>query len=337
MSTPRFLITASPHLAESDSTPKIMWHVVLSLLPIVGASLYYFGPSAFLVTAAATAGCLLTEWGFGKKGTLLDGSAMITGLLLGLILPAGIPLWMAFVGGAFSIGFGKIVFGGLGQNIFNPALLGRAFLQAAFPVALTTWPVIRDNWWALRGDNFALPLMSAKEVDVLTAATPLGLMKFEQTTTELGSLMIGATEGSLGETAGLLILVCGGYLALRKFLNWRIPASIFLTVAVFSQLLHWLDATRYPDAMFMLFSGGLMLGAVYMATDMVTSPVTNPGCWIFGFGIGFLVVVIRLWGGLAEGVMYAILLMNALVPFINRATQPRLFGTKPRRPEEAAT
>ena len=337
MTTPRFLITASPHLAERDSTPKIMWHVNLSLLPIIAAAIFYFGPSAVLVLGASLAGCLLTEWVFGNRETLLDGSAVITGLLLGLILPAGIPLWMAFVGGVFAIGFGKLIFGGLGQNIFNPALLGRAFLQAAFPVALTTWPVIRENWWQLRGDNLALPLMSPREVDVLTSATPLGLQKFEQQTTELWRLMVGATEGSLGETAGVLILLCGAYLALRKYLNWRIPASIFLTVAVFAGGLHLLDPVRYPGAMFMLFSGGLMIGAVYMATDMVTSPVTNPGAWLYGFGIGFLVVVIRVWGGLAEGVMYAILLMNALVPFINRATQPKLFGTaEPERAKEGA-
>jgi Na+-translocating ferredoxin:NAD+ oxidoreductase subunit D len=252
---------------------------------------------------------------------------MITGLLLGLTLPAGLPLWMAFVGGAFSIGFGKLIFGGLGQNVFNPALLGRAFLQAAFPVALTTWPARPESWWALRGDNFALPLMQARAPDVVTGATPLGLMKFERQGTPLWDLMIGSTGGSLGETAGLLITVCGLYLAVRNYLNWRIPASIFLSVFLFAGVLHLLDPGRFPAPLFMLFSGGLMLGAWYMATDMVTSPVTSLGSWVFGAGIGLLVVVIRVWGGLAEGVMYAILLMNALVPFINRATQPKVFGT----------
>lgn len=327
MTTPRLLITAWPHLAERDSTPRIMWTVNVSLIPVIVAAIYYFGPSAVLVIGASLAGCLVTEWLFGNRETLFDGSAVITGLLLGLCLPAGLPMWMAFVGGVFAIGFGKLIFGGLGQNIFNPALLGRAFLQAAFPVALTTWPVIREHWWALRGDNLALPLMSPGEMDVLTTATPLGLMKFEQQGTELGSLMIGATGGSLGETAGLVILLCGAYLAWRNYLNWRIPISIFLTVAALATLTHWLNPV-YPGASFMLFSGGLMLGAVYMATDMVTSPVTNRGCWLYGAGIGALVVVIRLWGGLAEGVMYAILLMNAMVPFINRATQPTVFGTR---------
>ncbi|UCD23044.1 MAG: RnfABCDGE type electron transport complex subunit D, partial [Gemmatimonadota bacterium] len=232
------------------------------------------------------------------------------------------------LGGVFGIGFGKLIFGGLGQNIFNPALLGRAFLQAAFPVPLTTWPALGGDWWALRGDNFALPLMSPNVPDALTGATPLGLMKFEQVVTANTDLIMGSIGGSLGETSGIIILICGVYLALRNHLNWRIPISILLTVAVLAGGLHLLDPERYPTALFMLFSGGLMLGAVYMATDMVTSPVTNRGCWVFGFGIGFLVVVIRLWGGLPEGVMYAILLMNAMVPFINRATQPRVFGTK---------
>lgn len=327
MSDAKYLVTASPHLRSRDSTPTIMWHVVGSLVPVVVFAVWYFGPSALLVMLAAVVGAVGTEAAWGKRGAVRDGSAAITGILLGLCLPAGLPLWMAVLGGAFSIGFGKLIFGGLGQNIFNPALLGRAFLQAAFPVALTTWPTVEGvPWWSLRGDTFALPLMSAS-VDAVTTATPLGLMKFERMTTPVADLAFGTTAGSLGETGALLILICGGYLALRRYLNWRIPASIFLTVAVFAGILHLIDATRYPTPQFMLLSGGLMLGAIYMATDMVTSPVTHKGSWIFGAGIGLLVVLIRLWGGLAEGVMYAILIMNALVPFINRATQPRVFGT----------
>ncbi|MBW2383631.1 MAG: RnfABCDGE type electron transport complex subunit D [Deltaproteobacteria bacterium] len=323
------IVSASPHIKQGDSTPTIMWSVVASLVPVVASAIYFFGPSAILVLAASTAGALAPESLLGGRGarSLRDGSAAITGILLGLTLPPGIPLWMAFLGGAFGIGFGKLVFGGLGQNVFNPALLGRAFLQAAFPVAITTWPIRAESWWNLRGDNFALPLMSPSVPEAMTGATPLGLMKFEQMTTPSWDLMLGTTGGSLGETSGLIILICGLYLAARRHLDWRIPASILGSVALFSTLLHGLDAARYPGPVFMLFSGGLMLGAVYMATDMVTSPVTHRGCWIFGAGIGFLVLVIRLWGGLSEGVMYAILLMNALVPFINRATQPRIFGT----------
>jgi Na+-translocating ferredoxin:NAD+ oxidoreductase subunit D len=324
----RLLVAASPHVKGPASTPRIMWNVVASLLPIVGAATFFFGPSALLVIAASCLGATLTERVCGKSRSLWDGSAVITGILLGLTLPAGIPLWMAFFGGAFAIGVGKLLFGGLGYNIFNPALLGRAFLQAAFPAALTTWPAPAGSWWALRGDNFALPLMQPRAADAVTAATPLGLMKFEHQGTGLLDLFLGSTGGSLGETSAAVILLCGAYLALRGYLNWRIPASVFATVALFAGLLHALDPARYASAPFMLLSGGLVLGAVFMATDMVTAPLTNGGRWLFGLGIGFLVVVIRVWGGLPEGVMYAILLMNALVPFINRVTQPRVFGTR---------
>ncbi len=224
------------------------------------------------------------------------------------------------------IGFGKAVFGGLGQNVFNPALFGRAFLQAAFPVAITTWPAVGGPFWSLRGDLFAFPFTHPHPVDTITAATPLGLMKFEHAGTSAWPLMVGSTGGSLGETAGLLILLCGAYLAWKGYLNWRVPVAVLATVAVFCAILH-AAAPRYPGAIFMVFSGGLILGAVYMATDMVTSPVTPRGSWIFGVGIGVLVVLIRIWGGLPEGVMYAILIMNAFVPFINKWTQPRVFGT----------
>ncbi|MDH3270840.1 MAG: RnfABCDGE type electron transport complex subunit D [Gemmatimonadota bacterium] len=327
MDVHRFELTASPHIKGPDSTPRIMWSVVATLVPVVGAAIYWFGPSAALVITTATVGCVVTERLFGPGGTLRDGSAAITGVLLGLTLPPGIPLWMAFVGGFIAIGLGKLVFGGLGQNVFNPALLGRALLQAAFPDDMTTWPAAVEHWWQLRGDNFALPLTSADPTVALTGATPLGQMKFEQIPTEAVDLFMGATSGSTGETAAVVILAGGIYLAVKKYLNWRIPISILLTVAVLSQVAHFVDPDRYPGALFMLFSGGLMLGAWYMATDMVTSPTTNHGCWIFGAGIGAMAVLIRLWGGLPEGVMYSILFMNALVPFINRATQPRVFGT----------
>ena len=321
-------ITAAPHVRSAESTARIMWSVVLSLAPVVAASIWFFGPSAVLVLGASIAGCLLTERLFGeRRNSLADGSAMITGLLLGLCLPAGFPLWMAFLGGVFAIAFGKLIFGGLGQNIFNPALLGRAFLQAAFPVAITTWPARGSDWWALAGDNLAVPLMSPTTVDAVTGATPLGNLKFgdDPVATPLLDLILGTTGGSLGETSALLILLGGIYLAIRGHLNWHIPASILVSVFAFSGVFYALGLSPFSP-LFMLFSGGLMLGAWYMATDMVTSPVTNLGCWVFGVGVGVLVVIIRIWGGLPEGVMYAILLMNALVPFINRATQPRKFG-----------
>jgi electron transport complex protein RnfD len=301
---------------------------------VVAASAYFFGPGALLIIAAATLGAMATERIFGPGGALRDGSAAITGLLLGLTLPPGFPLWMAFVGGVFGIGFGKLIFGGLGQNIFNPALLGRAFLQASFPIAITTWPAVRTateagSWYQLRGDLFATPMMTAGDVDAVTQATPLGMMKFEGQAAELMDLFLGSTGGSLGETSAILILLGGAYLAARNYLNWRIPVGILATVGILSWILHAVNPT-YPGPLFMLFSGGLMLGAVYMATDMVTSPVTKLGAWIFAVGIGVLVVLIRVWGGLPEGVMYAILLMNAMVPFIERATQPKVFGTPAR-------
>jgi electron transport complex protein RnfD len=329
MSDRELELAASPHLKAGVSTARIMWSVVGSLVPLVAASAWYFGYPALLVIVSATLGAVVTERAFGPHGSLRDGSAAITGLLLGLALPAGLPLWMAFVGGAFGIGFGKAIFGGLGQNVFNPALLGRAFLQAAFPVALTTWPAVGGGWTATRGATFALPFTGGAAADAVTAATPLGLWKFEGEATPLGALAIGQTGGSLGETASILILLGGAYLAWKRYLDWRIPAAVFGSVALLSAILSAIDPERYPGPLFMLFSGGLMLGAVYMATDPVTSPVTRAGAWIFGVGIGVLVVVIRSWGGLPEGVMYAILLMNALVPFIDRATRPRVFGTGP--------
>lgn len=328
-SAPTLVVTASPHIRSVDSTPRIMWTVVGSLVPILASAMWFFGIGALLVVIATVVGALLTERAFGKSGSLFDGSAAITGLLLGLTLPVGIPLWMAALGGAMGIGFGKIIFGGLGQNIFNPALFGRAFLQAAFPVAVTTWPVSGGRFWSIRGDLFAFPFTHPRLVDAVTAATPLGLWKFEGKGTGLADLIVGSTGGSLGETSALVIIACGAYLAWRGYLNWRIPIAVLASVAGLSAILH-LAGPQYPGALFMLFSGGLMLGAFFMATDMVTSPVTNGGRWIFGAGIGILTVVIRVWGGLPEGVMYAILLMNAFTPFINKATQPRVFGATKR-------
>ena len=326
MSADKLVVTASPHIRSVDSVPRIMWHVVASLVPVVLCATWFFGVSALLQVGTAIAFALLTERATGKGGAIADGSATITGLLLGLSLPAGFPLWMTALGAAFAIVFGKQIWGGLGQNVFNPALIGRAFLQAAFPVAITTWPLASGGFLMLRGDLFALPFTRPLP-NAITSATPLGLLKFEGKGTPLIDLVVGTTGGSVGETAALVILAGGIYLAWRGYLNWRIPVSILVTVAAVSAIVHFADASK-PAPLFMLFSGGLMLGAVYMATDMVTSPGTNRGKWVFGAGIGLLVVVIRVWGGLPEGVMYAILFMNALTPFINRATQPRVFGTR---------
>ncbi|MDH3333530.1 MAG: RnfABCDGE type electron transport complex subunit D, partial [Gammaproteobacteria bacterium] len=252
---------------------------------------------------------------------------ILTGLLLGLTLPPGLPLWMAFLGGFVGIALGKVIWGGLGHNLFNPALLGRAFLLATFPIAMTTWvpAVVDGGFLQIYPGNLALPFMQA-QIDAMSSATPLGMLKFEGEVTPLADLMLGNVSGSLGETSGLLLALGGVYLWLRRDLDWRIPVSILLTVVIFSAVLGLFDAERFPTPLFSVFSGGLLLGAIYMATDPVTSPVTPKGTWIFGIGTGVLVMLIRVFGGLPEGVMYAILLMNAATPLIDRYTQPRVFG-----------
>jgi len=325
-------LRTSPHMARVLAVNTIMRHVIYALLPLVAMAVYVFGWSAGLVIAVSTASALLAEYCVaafsGRDQTLLDGSAAITGLLLGLTLPPAFPLWMAAMGGVVSIWLGKTLFGGLGFNVFNPALVGRAFLQAAFPVAITTWsaPFALDRFEALPGSLLALPFFKAIP-DAMTGATPLSALKFSGEATEIAALALGTTAGSAGETGAILIVLCGAYLALRRMLDWRIPAGILVTVAVLSALLHWFQP-EYPAPLFMLFSGGLMLGAVFMATDMVTSPVTPLGLWLFAVLIGVLTVIIRIWGGLPEGVMYAILLANALTPLINMVTQPRIYGAR---------
>lgn len=328
----KITISTSPFLHHQDTTPKIMWEVVYTLVPVFGAAYYYFGLSAFLVSMAAIAGCLATECFFDKSAqrgaSLRDGSALITGMLLALTLPPGFPLWMAFVGGVVAIGMGKIIWGGLGQNIFNPALLGRAFLQAAFPTAITTWEMPNGQYLSARGTNFAFPFFQGESVDAVSMATPLSQMKFSHQTTPVMDLLLGNTSGSLGETCGIMLILAGAYLVWRKIINWRIPTGILLTVGLFSGLLYLIDPQKFASPVFMALAGGLLLGTVYMATDLVTSPLTAKGVWIFAIGIGILVVMIRVWGGLPEGVMYAILLMNAVTPLINRFTKTRVYGYK---------
>lgn len=323
-------LSTAPFLRKEESTPWLMWQVVYTLIPILLVSYYFFGMAAVMITVTAIAGCLSTEWVFNRKKpgnkSLWDGSAVITGILLALTLPPGFPLWMVFLGGIVAIGMGKVMWGGLGQNVFNPALLGRAFLQAAFPTAITTWTPPDGRYFSLRGTNLAPPFFQGENVDAVTTATPLSQMKFDHVFTSSSELLFGNVGGSLGETCGILLIFAGIYLLVRKIINWRIPLSIVLSVTVFSGIFWLIDPTIYPSPMFMLLSGGMLLGTVYMATDLVTSPLTPIGCWIFGIGIGILVVLIRLWGGLPEGMMYAILLMNAATPLINRFTKIRTYG-----------
>lgn len=328
MSDPtKTIISTSPFLHDRATTPRIMWEVVFSLAPVLLAGFYYFGISALLVSAACVIGCMGTEWLFSpNRDTLRDGSALITGLLLAFTLPPGFPLWMAFAGGVVAIGMGKLIWGGLGQNVFNPALVGRAFLQAAFPGAITTWVAPGGRFFEPRGANLALPFLKGETVDAISAATPLAKMKFSHEVTPWWDLFVGNTSGCIGETSALLLLAIGAYLVVRRLINWRIPAAMLLSVVLLSGLLYLLRPDLYPTPHFMLLAGGLLLGAVFMATDLVTSPLTPKGIWMYGVGIGVLVVVIRVWGGLPEGVMYAILMMNAATPLINKFTKTRVYG-----------
>lgn len=312
-------LATSPHLHGWWTTPRLMWAVVVALVPCAAAGLAFFGWQAAGVPIGAVAGSAAAEAAINRwrklPFTLRDGSAVLTGLLLGLILPPAFPVWMAFLGGVVSIGLGKAVFGGLGMNIFNPALVGRAFLQAAFPVSMTTWAANR----------FA--------ADAVSAATPLALVKFREpglramdVAPPLRDLFLGTIPGSLGETSALAILIGGGVLLLLKVANWRTPLAMAAGAVALGGGLWVFNPAQYPHPLFHLLSGGFLFGALFMATDLVTTPITGRGMLIFGFGAGFLTVLIRLFGGLPEGVMYSILIMNATVPLINRWTRPRVFG-----------
>ena len=311
-----FLISSSPHVHSPDSVPKIMWTVVATLIPAVIMAVYYFGAPALVMIGSCILAALLTEILMNKmKGeeiTIQDGSSFITGLLLALTLPPSLPVSTGILGSVFAIAVGKQIFGGLGYNIFNPALLGRAFLQASFPVAMTTWTYPKTAKYA--------------QIDAVTAATPLGQFKFEKILTDYGDLLVGNIGGCLGETSALAVFIGGIFLILMKYADWRIPVSYIGTVMVVGGVFWVVAPNQYPDPVFHLLSGGLMLGALYMATDMVTSPITSSGAWIFGIGAGVILIIIRLFGGVPEGVMYSILFMNAFTPIINRYTRPRYFG-----------
>jgi len=325
-------IRTSPHILSGTSVDAIMFNVVLALLPTTVFAVYAFGLTALLTLGTAVISCLLTEYAAckiaGKASTLGDWSAAITGLLYGLTLPPGLPLWMVAVGGIIGVSLGKTLFGGLGYNAFNPALVGRAFLQAAFPVAMTSWvPGFAAGRFSSLPFSTLTPPFTEPVYDAVTGATPLALWKFDRELTDAGELAMGFISGSVGETSSLLILVGGVYLVARNMMNWRIPAGIFLAVAGFSGVLHLVDPQNYAPPIFMLLSGGLVLGAVFMATDMVASPMTSTGCFVYGGLIGILVVVIRVWGGMPEGVMYAILLANAVSPHIDRLIRPTVYGS----------
>ena len=335
----RLELRTSPHVVKDNSVERIMFHVVLALLPVAAFSVWQYGLSALALIVTVTAVCLFSERLFnrlaGTASTLSDWSATITGLLLALTLPPAFPLWMGAVAGFTAIALGKALFGGIGFNVLNPALVGRAFVQAAFPVAITTWvPAYAPHRFTeFVPTTFTLPFMTPpdiadwakKAVDGFTGATPLARWKFENVLATPTDFLSGAVTASAGESSALLILVCGLYLAARRFLDWRIPVAVLGSAALTAFVFHMVSG-RYPDPLFVLLSGGLMIGAVFMATDMATSPVTPLGVWIYGALIGVVTVMIRYFGGLTEGVMYAILIGNALAPLIDQVCQPRVFG-----------
>ncbi|NNK06682.1 MAG: RnfABCDGE type electron transport complex subunit D [Myxococcales bacterium] len=332
-------IRTSPHILSGYSVDTIMFNVVLALLPVAGFCVFAFGLAGLLTLSVAVVSCVVTEdlicRATSKPSTVGDWSVTITGLLYGLTLPPGLPLWMTAVGGVICVALGKTLFGGLGYNTFNPALVGRAVLQAAFPVAMTSWipGFAAGRFSSLPLSTLTLPFTSP-EYDAITSATPLALWKFSREVTATSDLAMGFISGSAGETSSVFILIGGLYLIARNMMNWRIPAAIFASVFVFSGALYLVDPTRYASPIFMLFSGGLMLGATFMATDMVSSPMTSRGCYLYGALIGVVTIVIRTWGGLPEGVMYAILLGNAFAPHLDRWTRPTIYGAKGK---EAAT
>ncbi len=336
-------IRTSPHLKRARTVPQIMQGVVWALLPICAFAVFQFGLSALLLLVTTTAVAMGTEYLFarlsGRGNTLNDWSVVITGLLLGLTLPPGFPLWMAAVAAFVGVALGKSLFGGLGFNVMNAALVGRAFAQAAFPVAITTWtPAFAPGrFWELIPSTLTLPFLqpmpvkdwiAGLNIDGFTGATPLALQKFQQIEVSSLDLFTGMVAGSAGETSALLILICGLWLAFLRMLDWKIPVGVMLGAVLVALPLWLLDGSVYPTPWFVLFSGGLMLGAWFMASDMVGSPVTPWGALAYGLFIGILTVVIRLFGGLTEGIMYAILLANAAAPLISAVTQPRVYGVK---------
>lgn len=298
----KIITTSSPHLHSGESISKIMYSVAIALLLPTFAGVYFFGLRALGLVIVTSVAAILTEAVFqrlrNKPITISDGSALVTGMLLALNLPPGLPYWMAVVGAVVAIALGKQIYGGLGANPFNPALIGRVFLMITFTAPMTTW---------------------IDPVDGTTGATPLALMKMEGISTDYVKLFLGNVGGCIGETSALLIILGGLYLIYKGYVDWCIPASYLGTVAILSVLLG-------QDPIFHLLSGGLMLGAFFMATDMVTTPLSRLGKIIFGLGAGFLTVLIRIYGGYPEGVSFSILLMNAFTPLINRFTVPKIYG-----------
>lgn len=312
----KWIVSSSPHVHSGDSIQKNMLYVVLALLPAYLVALYYFGVGALVVSAIAVASCIgfeafIQRFVLKTKVSISDGSAALTGLLLAMNLPSNLPWWMVIIGSMAAIGLGKMCYGGLGNNLFNPALVGRVFLLISFPAAMTVWPV---------PEPFNMAYMDAQ-----TAATPLSMMKSDQMLPPILSTIIGNEGGSMGEVSAIALLLGGVFLLCKKVITWHIPVSILATVALFTGIMHLVDPMAYENPLWHLCSGGLLLGAIFMATDYVTSPMTTRGQLLYGVGIGLITVVIRLWGSYPEGVSFAILLMNAATPLIDKYILPKRF------------
>jgi electron transport complex protein RnfD len=321
-------VSPSPHQQSPETTRKLMYGVVIALLPALAASIYYFGVGAIIVTLTSVFSCVAVEYIASKyilkvKPSVSDGSAVVTGLLLAFNVPSNLPVHVIIIGAIIAIGVAKMTFGGLGNNPFNPALVGRVFLLISFPVQMTSWPVPSG--------------FKTGYTDAVTGATPLGLLSEGVKNGETVSAIMdkvpshmqmfyGHMGGSMGEVAALALIIGGIYLLWKKIITWHIPVSILLTVVIFTGLLWMADPMKYADPVFHLLTGGLMLGAIYMATDYVTSPMTHKGMIIYGIGIGIITVLIRTFGAYPEGVSFAILIMNAFVPLLNLYIKPRRFG-----------
>ena len=312
----KLVVSPSPHIHSGDTIEKNMYGVLIALVPVFIVSLYVFGFDAFILTLASVLFCIITEYTvqrfmFKKEPTIMDGSAVITGVLLAFNVPSNLPLWILAIGAIAAIGVGKMSFGGLGNNIFNPALLGRVFLLISFPTQMTSWP---------------LP-STIEAIDGVTAATVLANIKYNPSALpSISDMFFGLEGGSIGEMSVMALLLGLIYMLWKKIITWHIPVSILLTVAVFAGGMYLIDPSPVNNPLIHLLSGGLMLGAVFMATDYATSPLSHKGMIIYGVGIGVVTMCIRLWGAYPEGVSFAILLMNALTPLINNYVKPKRFG-----------
>ena len=340
----KLIISQSPHQLGKGSVKKLMRGVIIALIPTLGFSLYFFGLGALIVTLTSVVACVVFEWLITKfimkkQPSLLDGSAVITGLLLAFNVPSNLPIWIILIGALVAIGIGKMTFGGLGNNPFNPALVGRVFLLISFPVQMTSWPLAG----AKTRFTFWYSGMTQETLDGLTGATPLAQVKETlangdaiSSITNLPShleMFYGQMGGSLGEIAAIALIIGGIYMIATKVITWHIPVSTIATVGIFTGILWLIDPQHNADPLFHILTGGLLLGAIFMATDYVTSPMTPWGMVIFGVGIGLLTVIIRVFGAYPEGVSFAILIMNAVVPLINKYVKPKLFGAVKKKKE----